>query len=58
MTTFEQKRDAFHAHLDQCIQCRNRPLNLCVTGQRLLQEVADLGATTILGNVFPSRHTP
>jgi len=40
---FEQKRDNFHAHLDECARCRNQPFNLCATGQRLLEQAA--GAT-------------
>lgn len=30
----------FHAHLDTCKQCRNNPFDLCPTGSRVLQEVA------------------
>jgi len=26
----------FHAHLDECAQCRNHPFGLCPTGARLL----------------------
>lgn len=29
-------REAFHAHLDTCSQCRNHPGDLCDTGHRLL----------------------
>ena len=29
--------DAFHAHLDECQQCRDNPTNLCETGAILLQ---------------------
>lgn len=29
--------DAFHAHLDECEQCRNRPHNLCSVGESLLR---------------------
>ena len=28
--------DAFHAHLDKCSRCRNKPLNLCAEGSPLL----------------------
>lgn len=30
------KVEAYHAHLDQCAQCRNNPFNLCPEGARLL----------------------
>lgn len=32
--------DAFHAHLDECEQCRDEPFNLCAEGARLLLEGA------------------
>lgn len=32
----QQVRD-FHAHLDQCAQCREQPFNLCDAGARLLE---------------------
>lgn len=34
------KINAFHAHLDQCEQCRNNPFGLCETGAKLLLGVA------------------
>lgn len=39
---FERDRDAFHAHLDVCRQCREQPMNLCPAGAPLLR-VAALG---------------
>lgn len=35
-------QDEFHAHLDQCAQCRNRPLNLCPVGVHLLWRVGQV----------------
>ncbi len=32
--------DKFHAHLDQCQRCEERPHELCAIGARLLQEAA------------------
>jgi len=32
---------AFHAHLDDCQQCHNHPLDLCPIGARLLREAVD-----------------
>lgn len=29
--------DAFHAHLDECEQCREHPFNLCAVGESLLR---------------------
>jgi len=29
-------KDAFHAHLDACSQCRDHPFALCLVGLRLL----------------------
>jgi hypothetical protein len=29
----------FHAHLDECKQCREHPFGLCSTGSRLLTEM-------------------
>lgn len=31
----------FHAHLDSCRQCREKPFGLCVEGAVLLQKVAE-----------------
>lgn len=31
---------AFHAHLDACRQCRDRPWELCSTGDALLRATA------------------
>jgi len=31
--------DSFHAHLDECSQCREHPFNLCAVGQKRLVEV-------------------
>lgn len=28
---------AFHAHLDECVQCQQHPFALCVTGATLLE---------------------
>ena len=33
---------AFHVHLDTCDQCRNRPMDLCSTGHRLLSLAAGI----------------
>ena len=30
--------NVFHAHLDECEQCREHPFNLCSEGERLLHE--------------------
>lgn len=38
--TFEARRAAFHAHLDECQRCANEPFNLCATRARLLREAA------------------
>ena len=32
--------DKFHAHLDECEQCRNRPFDLCQLGYSLLVRAA------------------
>lgn len=32
--------DAFHAHLDACERCRERPFDLCATGAQLLVATA------------------
>ena len=32
----EKIGDKFHAHLDECAQCRNNPFNLCSVGHDLL----------------------
>jgi hypothetical protein len=29
--------DKFHAHLDVCAQCRNKPFDLCKEGEQLLR---------------------
>jgi hypothetical protein len=31
--------DKFHAHLDECEQCRSNPFRLCPKGEQLLQAV-------------------
>ena len=28
----------FHAHLDECVQCRTQPFNLCPNGQKIMEE--------------------
>lgn len=33
---FTEARNAFHAHLDKCSQCRDNPMELCAEGGRLL----------------------
>jgi hypothetical protein len=38
-TKQEPRRD-FHAHLDECRQCRHNPFALCLEGARLLGEAA------------------
>ena len=38
--TFDERRDAFHAHLDDCRQCRHKPFELCANGARLLRDAA------------------
>lgn len=30
----------FHAHLDECVQCRNNPMGLCPLGATLLKRVS------------------
>jgi hypothetical protein len=37
---FENKRDRFHAHLDNCKQCDKNPYTLCLTGASLLKDAA------------------
>lgn len=34
------EHNAFHAHLDVCKQCRNRPFDLCAKGYALLVAAA------------------
>lgn len=36
----EQSKTAsdFHAHLDDCVQCRNNPFELCPQGRELLKK--------------------
>ncbi len=36
--------DEFHAHLDECAQCRNHPFGLCATGAALLKKAGEAGA--------------
>lgn len=33
--------NAFHEHLDRCVQCREHPMELCATGARLLKAAAE-----------------
>ena len=40
-----ESMDRFHAHLDECKQCRDRPFGLCPSGQTLLLAAADDGMT-------------
>lgn len=35
--TFDERRDAFHKHLDGCKRCRENPMNLCGTVDALLR---------------------
>jgi len=35
------KTKDFHAHLDECKQCRDNPFGLCKKGAELLQAAAD-----------------
>lgn len=37
----ERGQDEFHAHLDSCVQCRDRPFDLCFTGLRILQSALE-----------------
>ena len=37
--------DAFHAHLDACQRCRDRPFDLCSSGALLLRTAATETAT-------------
>lgn len=39
--TSSPKSDAFHAHLDECDRCRDRPFDLCVIGERKFEAAAD-----------------
>lgn len=39
------EREAFHAHLDACPQCRNHPFDLCRIGEGLMRET--MGQYTI-----------
>ena len=34
----------FHAHLDECGQCRNHCFNLCAIGAALLKKAGEAGA--------------
>ena len=34
----ERKQKRFHAHLDECKQCRENPFGLCKIGAQLLTE--------------------
>lgn len=38
------KLEAFHAHLDECEQCRNRPFDLCPQGKAALEAFVDRAA--------------
>lgn len=38
--TLETRRAAFHAHLDECQQCRDNLFDLCVVGAELLRVAA------------------
>lgn len=51
----------FHAHLDACRQCRDRPFDLCSTGDRLLRATAADDQIDPKGAVYgtmPKRSTP
>lgn len=39
-----ESMDKFHAHLDECEQCRDHPFGLCPSGSALLLATADDGA--------------
>lgn len=36
-----KQMDVFHAHLDECLQCKNHPFALCPKGEALLFATAD-----------------
>lgn len=36
----KEAADRFHAHLDECKQCREQPFDLCPTGAELLEKTA------------------
>jgi hypothetical protein len=38
-----ESMDKFHAHLDECKQCREHPFGLCPSGSTLLLATADDG---------------
>lgn len=42
--------DAFHAHLDECEQCREEPFNLCPMGAELIVEITK--EMDALGNIL------
>ena len=33
----QDQADAYHAHLDECVRCKNEPFNQCPTGAQLLE---------------------
>jgi hypothetical protein len=35
----EREVDRFHAHLDQCRQCRDNPFKLCCVGIMLMEQI-------------------
>jgi hypothetical protein len=47
-----QSHRRFHDHLDVCRQCRNRPFDLCPTGDRLLRATADDDAIDFMGKAY------
>lgn len=48
----------FHAHLDECRQCREQPFNLCDVGFRLILEApVDLIAPLSFGERLWNRGT-
>lgn len=36
----QKEQDQFHAHLDVCVRCRERPMDLCPVGGMLLRLAA------------------
>lgn len=40
MTTMKEAGEKFHAHVDQCQRCKERPFDLCELGAQLLKDTA------------------
>lgn len=41
MSIIDQLHNDFHAHLDECQQCRDEPFNLCLEGKAIMQKASE-----------------